>query len=135
MIKNGNTYIPNAGKHEETVPFGTPEEAWFWFILAQSAKEEGARVKTGAGLTPRPCEPVDILNILDRLYRQRRLLMDHLHVLRYYGRRMMPPDGMRVKEMRAHTLWREAFEKIGPVLEEKGIVRRSASAWVMEAAE
>jgi hypothetical protein len=40
------------------------EEAWFWFIAAQQARVDGARFASGAGMIPRPCEPVDILNIL-----------------------------------------------------------------------
>lgn len=104
------------------VPFYNAVEAWFWFILAQQAKNEGARYTAGLSLTPRPCEPTDILKVLDRLYRQRRLLRDHLLVLRHYGRRQIEPDIGRSKEMRAHKLWCEAMERIEPVLIRKGIV-------------
>lgn len=107
----------------EATPFDTAEELWFWFIQAQQARIDGARFTVGQGLVPRPCEPVDILQIMDRLYRQRRLLMDHLLVLRHYGRRLMPPDPHRVKEMRAHKLWVEALERMEPVLIRKGILR------------
>ena len=104
-------------------PFESAVDAWFWFILAQQARNEGARYTAGLSLTPRPCEPADILKILDGLYRQRRLLRDHLLVLRHYGRRQMAPDPRRVKEMRAHKLWKEALERIEPILVRKGIVR------------
>lgn len=107
----------------ETTPFENAEEAWFWFIQAQEARNDGARFVTGAGLIPRPCEPMDILKILDRLHRQRRLLMDHLLVLRHYGKRRLSPDPRRTKELRAHKLWMEALERIEPVLVRKGIVR------------
>lgn len=107
----------------KTVPFESAEEAWFWFIQAQAARNEGARFASGLGKVLRPCEPVDILNILDRLYRQRRLLRDHLLVLRHYGRRLMPPDSKRVKEARASDIWREALERLEPPLTRKGIVR------------
>ncbi|MGB4107190.1 MAG: hypothetical protein WBK55_05275 [Alphaproteobacteria bacterium] len=71
---------------------------------------------------PRPCEPVDILRIVDRLYRQRRLMRDHLLVLRYYGRRRMPPDNRRVREMRAHKIWSEAMTRMEGAFVSKGIV-------------
>lgn len=87
--------FPKPGNTESAVPFDSTEDAWFWFIAAQQAREDGARFVAGAGLYPRPCEPSDILKILDRLYRNRRLLMDHVLVLRHYGRRMLPPDPRR----------------------------------------
>jgi hypothetical protein len=108
---------------KQTVPFRDAEEAWFWFISAQSARNDGARFVAGAGVYPRPCEPLDILKVLDKLYRQRRLLRDHLLVLRHYGRRHMAPDPRRVKEQRARKLWDEALERMQSILESKGIVR------------
>ncbi|MCC6598521.1 MAG: hypothetical protein IT559_07010 [Alphaproteobacteria bacterium] len=104
------------------MPFIDAEEAWFWFIAAQQAKNEGARFTAGLGVCPRPCEPIDILKVLDALYRQRRLLRAHLLVLRHYGRRFMAPDPRRVKEARAAQLWHEALERISVVLERKGII-------------
>ena len=109
--------------HQEgNQPFETAQEAWFWFIKAQEARNDGARYKAGLSLIARPCEPTDILKILDRLYRQRLLLRDHLLVLRHYGRRQYAPDPRRVKEAIAHKLWVEAFERIEPVLLRKKIV-------------
>lgn len=107
---------------EGTVPFDSVKDAWFWFIQAQQARNEGARFRAGMSLTARPCEPSDILKVLDGLYRQRRLLRDHLLVLRHYGRRQMAPDTRRSKEVLAHKLWCEALERIEPVLVRKGIV-------------
>lgn len=113
-------FICNPALH---MPFDTAEEAWFWFILAQTAKNEGAKLCSGTGLMSRPCEPADILTCLDRLYRNRRLTMDHMLVLRHYGKRQMAPDPRRVKEARAFTLWKEALERLEPVLARKGIVK------------
>lgn len=124
------------GKPSGSVPFRDAEEAWFWFIAAQNARNDGARVVAGAGLYPRPCEPLDILKVLDRLYRGRRLLRDHLLVLKHYGRRYMAPDLRRTKEQRAHKLWTEALERIESVLESKGIVekgRQPHKDWFQEA--
>lgn len=105
------------------MPFDDAVEAWFWFVQAQQARNEGARYTAGMSLTPRPCEPADILKILDNLYRKRRLLRDHLLILRHYGRRQMVPDPRRAKEVRADVLWKEAMERIEPVLLRKGIIR------------
>ncbi|MCB1682720.1 MAG: hypothetical protein H6858_01950 [Rhodospirillales bacterium] len=128
--------IPSRQKHKtpviresQPVPFDTVEEAWFWFIAAQQAKNEGARIIAGQGLVERPCEPVDILKILDRLYRRRILTMNHILVLRHYGRRNMAPDPRRIKEVRADKLWREAMDRLEPVLESKGILR--ANSWLV----
>ena len=49
-------------------------------------------------------------------------------MLRHYGRRQMPPDQRRVKEKRAHYLWREAMEKMESPLAQKGTVR--TQSWV-----
>lgn len=105
------------------VPFPSAEEAWFWFIQAQEAKAAGARVRAGLGLTERPCEPLDIYRAVDRLYRQRKLLRDHLHVMAHYGRRLSAPDSSRDREARAAVLWAEAFEQLAPLLRQKGIVQ------------
>ncbi len=94
----------------KTAPFEDAQTAWFWFIMAQQARNEGARIAAGQGAFNRPCEPIDILKIVDRLYRNRRLIRDHLLVLRHYGRRQLAPDPYRVKEQRAHTIWCEAME-------------------------
>lgn len=120
-------YGPPPQSDIRTVPFESATDAWFWFIAAQQARSEGARFIAGIGLMPRPCEPIDILKVLDRLYRNRRLLRDHLLVLRHYGRRHMAPDPTRPKEARAHKIWSEALERMGEVLERKGIVVRKAA--------
>lgn len=118
----------------EVFPFENAEEAWFWFIQAMQARAEGARFTQGLALYPRPCEPIDILKLVERLHRQRRLLMDHVLVLRHYGTRLLPPDPYRAKEMRAHTLWHEALGRLEPLLIKKGIIREQRELF-MEAAE
>ncbi|MGQ9371003.1 hypothetical protein [Azospirillum sp. ST 5-10] len=116
-------HVPRSVASCDGVPFGTAEEAWFWSVQAHDAKAEGARIVAGRGLVVRPCEPDDVLRAVDRLFRQRRLVRDHLHVLVHYGRRLMPPDPERRHEQRACTLWREAFACLAPVLRDKGIVQ------------
>lgn len=107
----------------DSVPFVSTEEAWFWFVQAQEARSSGARIVAGRGTVPRPCEPLDMMREIDRLYRQRKLIRDHLHVLVHYGKRLMAPDPERRLESRASSLWREALAFLDPVLREKGIVR------------
>ena len=122
MSQNDQRF-PKPSPDIKTEPFERAEEAWFWFIAAQAARNDGARVTAGLGLIPRPCEPTDIYNVLNHLHRSRRLLMEHLLVLRHYGRRQMAPDPRRVKEARAFHLWKEAMERIEPLLVRKGIVK------------
>ena len=125
-----------ASINENTVLFTDAEEAWFWFMSAQAARNDGARFVAGQSLYPRPCEPIDILKVLDRLHRQRRLERDHLMVLRHYGHRSLPPDPTRSKEIRAYHLWNEALDRIGAVLEKKGIIasqRQPHENWHEEA--
>ena len=114
----------SASKSDDTVPFKSAEEAWFWFIQAQTARNEGAKITAGAGLYLRPCEPVDIIKALERLYRARSVSMDHVMVLRHYGQRLLSPDPRRPKEMRAHGLWRDALSKLEDALVTKRIVVR-----------
>lgn len=114
--------IPFPGPDAPPVPFATAEAAWFWFIENWTARVEGARFTAGAGRTLRPCEPMDIFVVLDRLYRNRRLTRAHLLVLRHYGRRGEAPDPRRVKEMRAHELWTQAMEILATAFERKGII-------------
>jgi hypothetical protein len=116
-------YVPRTTEDIEVTPFDSAEEAWFWFIMAQKAREDGARFAKGIGLLNRPCEPIDILKCIDRLYRNRRLQMDHILVLRHYGVRQLAPDPRRVKEARASKLWEEAMERLGDALVAKGIMR------------
>lgn len=118
-----NRHTPKHQGNTAVTPFDTVEQVWFWFIQAQQARLDGARFAQGAGLIPRPCEPIDILQALDRLYRARRLAMDHLLVLRHYGRRMLPPDPRRAKEIRSYRLWAEGLSILGEVLEQKKIIR------------
>ncbi len=106
----------------EIVPFDSAESAWFWFIQAQAARNDGAQIVAGEGAFVRPCEPVDILRELERLHRNRRLLIDHLKVMRHYGVRLASPDPRQAKEQRAVTIWAEAMEVLGEALIAKKIV-------------
>ena len=80
--------------------FHSAEELWFWFIHAN-----------------------DIMQILNRVHRNRQLMIDHFRILSHYGNRGYAPDGRRPRESKAHTLWREAFRVLGPIFENKGFMR------------
>lgn len=127
-------HTPKPQDSAAVTPFDSAEEAWFWFIQAQQARIDGARIARGQGLLARPCEPIDILQTLDRLYRGKELIMDHLLVLRHYGQRMLPPDPRRAKEIRAWRLWAEAMKALSAVLEKKKIIRPQGlfSAWGLD---
>lgn len=125
-------HAPAQTSHQTCVKFSSPEELWFWFIEANQARLDGARYTAARGNVRRPCEPVDVLRILDRLYRTRRLMMDHLRVLRFYGVRQMPPEGWRPSEARAATLWREAMRALEPVLIAKEILKDRMRGTLMD---
>ena len=117
-----DSYLPRPPSDAPTTPFGSVEEAWFWFIQANEARQSGAKIVAGKGATARPCEPLDVLRVIDRLYRNRRLMLDHVRVLAHYGRRLMAPDPLRSHEAKASLLWCEALGRMEPVLRGKGIV-------------
>ncbi|SDG53501.1 hypothetical protein SAMN05216241_11921 [Limimonas halophila] len=103
-------------------PFTDAEEAWFWFVRARTAQQEGARLAGGMSDTPRPCEPLDVMAVVDRLYRRRTLSHEHLRVLARYGQELARPDADVPRQRRAATLWREALDILAPALRAKGIV-------------
>lgn len=120
---------------DKAEPFSCVEEAWFWFIQANEARNDGARITTGSALFPKPCEPIDILKVLDHLRRNRILNMEHFRVLRHYGRRMLAPDTRRIKEARAVLLWDEAIKAMEPLSVRKGIVKEQGFFPFMEAVQ
>lgn len=123
-------YAPRHQNERKTVPFANAAEAWFWFIQAQAAANDGARAS--GGLVPRPCEPLDILKILDRLVRHRCLVRDHLIVMRHYGRRLMPPDPRRAHEARADRIWREAMGFLEEAMLRKGFILKTSQPFWRE---
>ena len=83
---------PLPAARSRTEAFRSVEEAWFWTMAALIARRDGARIVSGAGLVPRPCEPDDVVKCLDRLYRQRRIDLQHARILRIWGERQQAPD-------------------------------------------
>ena len=101
--------------------FGTVDEAWFWTAEALLGRHTGAE-KRAAAVARRPCDPDDIVKAIDRLYRKRRLLMDHLTVLTKWGQQGRRPSQDHPSEARDWVLWREALDRLAPELQRRGIV-------------
>jgi hypothetical protein len=91
-------YAPASRAANRTEPFASAEEAWFWTMAALIARRDGARIVSGAGLVQRPCEPDDVVRCLDRLYRQRRIDLQHARILRIWGERQSAPDPRAPRE-------------------------------------
>ena len=115
-------HAPVHSQLARTEPFGSAEDAWFWTMAALAARREGARIAAGKGLVARPCEPDDVVKVLDRLYRQRRIELAHARILRIWGERGMAPDPRSMAERGDWRLWREAMSRLEWPLRVKGIV-------------
>lgn len=108
-------------------PFPSVQSAWFWFSSAWQANQDGARFRGGSGAVERPCEPLDILCVVDRLVREKQLTKQHLKVMTYFGSRGTSPrfDVQGEKAKLAYTLWADAMHKLETVLVHKGIVSKT----------
>lgn len=104
------------------IKYDDAEHAVFSMIENQQARAEGARFRGSHVTFQRAGSTLDTLKVIDRLYRQRKLTMDHVLVLRHYGKRKMRPDTRREKEVRAAHLWDEAMDLIGQELQAKGML-------------
>ena len=65
---------------------------------------------------------IEILGSLNKAYKGRRLLMDHLRVLHFYGQKGMAPRGWISQEARGATLWKEALSILTPIWQEAGYI-------------
>lgn len=120
------TTIPHSQRNPETTPFSSAEEVWFWFMNAMEAAQDGARFAAGMGLWNRPCEPLDIWRVMQKMHRNRQLDMNHFRVLKHYGARNMTPNPAHPKEIRSWHLWNEAMEKLDQVFRLKKILAEDA---------
>lgn len=115
-------HAPRFASIRRVEPFRSAEEAWFWTMAALVARRDGARVKAGLGVVARPCEPDDVVKCLDRLYRQRRIDLQHARILRIWGERGTAPDPRFPIERGDAALWREALSRLEWPLRVKGII-------------
>jgi len=115
-------FVPKTSAELGTNPFGSAEEAWFWFVRCQEVRREGAQLGGGTASFSRPCDPDDIYCAVMSLKRKRRLCGSHLSVLGTFGVAGRPPDVRRRDEAGAARLWDEALDRLTTVLRTKGIV-------------
>ncbi len=102
--------------------FGSAEEAWFWYVRCQKARDAGARfVKSGHAIV-RPCDPDDIYRVVRRLAERRILTRAHLRVLSAYGAEERSPDPRCREEERPFRVWQDALTRLGPDLKAKDII-------------
>jgi hypothetical protein len=87
----------------ETECFATSEEAWFWYVQCQIARDDGVRE-------------------VGRLHRSRVLRPAHLDVLGRFGRRLTPPNPHGDDTPVEAGLWEEALDRLTTPLRRKGIV-------------
>ena len=101
-------------------PFATAEAAWFWTCIALRAREAGrvpSRLANGV-----PCRVEDVLKCLDTLYRQRRVELLHVRVLKDWGWREAVPDPAISRQRCDALLWREALDRLEWPLRVRGLV-------------
>ena len=84
-------YIPRSFYDTPTELFDDAEQAWFWFIRCQKAREEGARFEALPGSSARPCDPDDLYRAVTDLSRRRRINDEHLRILESLGYRSDHP--------------------------------------------
>lgn len=110
-----NTYLI-----EDTTPFDTSEEAWFWCCLCESL----GHIKTrGYGRKiSRPCESSDIIIAVKRLVQSGKITPEQARILSKYGMEQTPPHPHFGDSLRVCFLWREALKFLGNILKQKGIV-------------
>lgn len=112
-----------AEPRSRAVPFASAEEAWLWCAGEAAQLASGAHWRPRRDQPPRPCQPADLVRLVDRQRRTRTLERDHLFVLRHYGRRGFAPDPYAPREKHAHRLWTEALARLAPELRKAGVVR------------
>jgi len=103
-------------------PFQSAEEAWFWYIRCQKARDDGARPDPYASTIARPCDPDDLYRAVKDLTTRRRITHHHVRVLSEYGYSERPPDPRCREEQRPYRLWNEALDRLTTVLKHKEIL-------------
>lgn len=102
-------------------PFDTVEECWFWTMSSLMARRDGTGRPIPSPIK-RPCDPDDVVKVLDRLYRQRKIDLQHARILRIWGERGIAPNPRFASERGDLRIWVEAITALYPPLRQKGIV-------------
>lgn len=108
---------------EITEPFSSSEEAWFWFVRSQKARNDGARFERGMERVARPCYPDDVYRAVKKLAERKLIGAQHLKVLNSFGMLERPPDPCFREEERQFQLWDEALDRLSTELKNKKIVQ------------
>lgn len=115
-------FVPRTPAEAPTAPFVDAEQAWFWYVRCQRARDDGVRFEDRLGAIGRPCDPDDVYRAALDLKRRRRIGARHLRVLATFGLAGRPPDRRCPDEERPARLWDEALDRLTTVLKAKGIV-------------
>lgn len=115
-------FVPRSVGELPTAPFADAEQAWFWFIRCQRARDAGVRFEERLGAVGRPCDPDDIYRAVVGLARRRLIGTEHLKVLGAFGLAGRPPDRRCRDEVRPALLWADALDRLTTVLKAKGII-------------
>lgn len=94
--------------------YSAVERVWLATMAALATRRDGARGEMG--------DADEVVKVLDRLYRQRRIDLAHARVLRVYGERGARPNANKPAEAGDARLWREATEALTFPLRSKGLV-------------
>lgn len=105
---------------EETQPFESAEEAWFWCCRCEQMRD--SRPHSNNRTTARPCETSDIFITLKNLFKTGILRAVHIKVLTKYGYSQVPPHPHFGDNSKICDLWKEALDFLGLSLKKKGIV-------------
>lgn len=100
--------------------FGSAEKAWFWTMSRLCARQDGRGVERDSRHVD--CDPDTVVKVLDTLYRQRKVTLEHARVLGRYGERGAAPNPGMPTEKADFRLWREAMDLMEWPLALKGIV-------------
>ncbi len=104
------------------VLFQSSEEAWFWAMAILLARHDGCGMAWRPTMVLRPCDPEDVFNCLNRLYRARKLELLHVRVLLGWGERQAAPGDAGLHRPREARLWQQAMAELEWSLRKKRIV-------------
>ena len=104
-------------------PFPSVRDAWFWTMQELTRRQGGRRREPMREDQRRPCSPDDVMKVLDRLYRERKIGLHHARVLRAYGESQVEPDAKHATERGDALIWAEAMQRMEWPLRVKGIVK------------
>ena len=119
MTKNDNPTPADRDARGQTPgreAFATAEEAWLWAMAAFVAHRDGKPEPAG------PCNPHNMFEIVNHLYCRRRINREHANALRSWGERGTAPNPAYPLERSDSRLWREALDRLAPLLIDEGIV-------------